>query len=69
MKTRYRIFKEDDTESEYDDIIQEEGFVSENEEPEAYREGFRKGSELNIQEEKTSEPRPWDPSESFFAYL
>ena len=71
MKTRYRVFTSEDSDSEYDNIIQEEEFEDE-EEPEAYKERFRKGSELdggNEPREWTPSIRPWDPAESFFAYI
>jgi hypothetical protein len=72
MKTRYRIFTSQDSDSEYDNIIQEEEFE---EEPEAYKERFRKGSELDGGDEPLERERvgggpvPWDPAESFFALI
>jgi hypothetical protein len=74
--TQYRIFVEsrsdsdDHPESEslhdsarYTNIIEEEGFE---EDPEGF-EGLQKGSE--IVQGGTGGPVPWDPSESFFAYI
>jgi len=74
--TQYRIFVEsrsdsdDDSESEslrdssrYINIIEEEGFE---EDPEGF-EGLQKGSEID--QGGTGGPVPWDPSESFFAYI
>ena len=74
--TQYIIFVEsrsdsdDDPESEslrdssrYTNIIEEEGFE---EDPEGF-EGLQKGSEID--QAGTGGPVPWDPSESFFAYI
>lgn len=63
--TQYRIFIEPDSESdsEYANIIEEEGFE---EDPEGF-EGLQKGSEID--QGGTCGPGPWDPSESFFAYI
>lgn len=71
--TQYRIFIDQGSESEsesgpdsspgYTNIIEEEGFE---EDPEGF-EGLQKGSEID--QSGTGGPVPWDPSESFFAYI
>jgi hypothetical protein len=66
--TQYIIFVEsrsdsDDDSSRYTNIIEEEGFE---EDPEGF-EGLQKGSEID--QAGTGGPVPWDPSESFFAYI
>jgi hypothetical protein len=70
--TQYRIFIESGSESDveshcdsssYTNIIEEEGFE---EDPGGF-EGIQKGSEID--QGGTDGPVPWDPSESFFAYI
>jgi len=65
---------EDDEEPEeirYSNILEEEEYEEDDDPPEGF-EGLQKGSELDGGDEssrKTSGPTPWDPSESFFAYI
>lgn len=77
--TQYRIFVESrsdsdddpepesesvlDSSSRYTNIIEEEGFE---EDPGGF-EGIQKGSEID--QGGADGPVPWDPSESFFAYI
>ena len=65
----YTFFTTSDSEEEedtkYSSFVELEDF-EEDEEPQAF-DGTEKGS--NIQEEETEGPVPWDPAESFFAYL
>ena len=68
--TFFTINSESD-EEEYSSFVELEEF-EEDEVPEGF-EGLQKGSSLegggDESLEKTSGPAPWDPAESFFAYL
>jgi hypothetical protein len=66
---KYWVVEEDDEPEEirYSNILQEEEYEEDEDPPEGFV-GLQKGSELEGREEG-SPPRPWDPSESFFAYL
>jgi hypothetical protein len=56
-----------DEDEEYSSFVDLEDFEEE-EEPQGF-EGTKKGSELNSTSPDSGGPVPWDPSESFFAYL
>jgi hypothetical protein len=62
---KYRIFV--DSDEDYTSIIQEEDF--EEEDLEGF-EGLQKGSEIDqgVSRDQAG-PVPWDPSQSFFAYI
>ena len=69
---KYWVVDEDEEESEeikYSNILEEEEY--EDDDPPDGFEGLQKGSELDGGESsgKTSGPAPWDPAESFFAYI
>lgn len=68
--TQYRLFVETDSDEDsgYTNIIQEEDFEGD-EECEGFQ-GVQKGSEIETNgQEEAPPPTPWDPSESFFAYI
>jgi hypothetical protein len=68
----YTFFSNSDSEEEdtkYSSFVDLEEF--EDDEPQAF-DGTEKGSEINSSgrgEEEMEGPVPWDPSESFFAYI
>jgi len=67
-RVKYWVVEEEE-EIRYSNILEEEEY--EEDPPEGF-EGLQKGSELDGGDEssrKTSGPTPWDPSESFFAYI
>jgi hypothetical protein len=69
---KYWVVEEDEEveEIKYSNILEEEEY--EDDDPPEGFEGLQKGSELDGGGEssgKTSGPAPWDPSESFFAYI
>jgi hypothetical protein len=68
---KYWVVEEDDEieEIKYSNILEEEEY-EEDDSPEGF-EGLQKGSELDGGESsgKTSGPVPWNPAESFFAYI
>jgi hypothetical protein len=65
--TFFTINSESD-EEEYSSFVELEDF-EEDEVPEGF-EGLQKGSSLEGGPSEEAElPRPWDPAESFFAYL
>jgi len=66
--------EDDEEEIKYSNILEEEDFEEDQQPPEGF-EGPQKGSNLEESSgraggrEEGSPPRPWDPAESFFAYL
>jgi hypothetical protein len=71
---KYWVVEEDEDveEIKYSNILEEEEY--EDEDPPEGFEGLQKGSELDGGESSVGEsgvppPIPWDPSESFFAYI
>jgi len=65
---KYWVVEDEDDEVEetrYSNIVEEEDF--EDDPPEAF-EGLQKGLDITEEEEK-KEPIPWNPSDSFFAYI
>jgi len=67
---KYWVVEEDDEEPEeitYSNIIEEEDYEEEDS-PEGF-EGAQKGSDITESSEEASLPRPWDPTENFFAYI
>ena len=58
---------DEEKEEKYSSFVELEDF-EEDEEPQGF-EGVEKGSELNSPSLDSMGPIPWDPSESFFAYL
>lgn len=66
--TFFTINSESD-EEEYSSFVELEEFEEDDEVPEGF-EGLQKGSSLEGGPSEEAElPRPWDPAESFFAYL
>ena len=68
--TFFTISNESDEEESYSSFVELEEF-EEDEVPEGF-EGLQKGSSLEGGGDESLEnpgPRPWDPAESFFAYL
>jgi hypothetical protein len=66
---KYWVVDEDDEEPEeitYSNIIEEEDY--EDDPPEGF-EGAQKGSDIHESSEEALLPRPWDPTENFFAYI
>lgn len=69
---KYWVVEEDEEAEEirYSNILEEEEY--EDDDPPEGFEGLQKGSELDGGDEslgKTNGPTPWDPAESFFAYI
>jgi hypothetical protein len=72
---KYWVVEEDEEVEEirYSNILEEEEYEEDDDSPEGF-EGLQKGSELDGGESSVGEsgappPTPWDPSESFFAYI
>jgi len=59
---------DEEEEEKYSSFVDIEEFEDDEEEPRGF-EGTKKGSELNSSSPDSVGPVPWDPSESFFAYL
>jgi hypothetical protein len=57
---------DEEKEEKYSSFVDLEDF--EDDEPQGF-DGVKKGSELNSSSPDSVGPVPWDPSESFFAYL
>jgi len=72
---KYWVVEEDEEHEEikYSNILEEEEY--EDDDPPEGFEGLQKGSELDgggessVGESGAPPPTPWDPSESFFAYI
>jgi len=68
MTYTFFTISDSDEDEEYSSFVDFEDFEDDEEEPQGFG-GMEKGSELNSSSPDSAGPVPWDPSESFFAYL
>lgn len=69
---KYWVVEDEDEEIEetrYSNILHEEEYEEDDEDPPEAFEGLQKGSSISGERFDQSTVKPWDPSEIFFVYI